>query len=126
MLQQGRSGSGFLGTALTTAAGVAGGMVLGNMLMGALSGHGGAAQAAGFEGGGGFGQEAVPTSSPWTDPGSAAADQGSARASGKAAAEERLDGATRPGRDRLAAATIRGSRYRHSMTPGRRLTTRTC
>ena len=76
VLQQGRGGSGFLGTALTTAAGVAGGMVLGNMLMGALSGHGGAAQAAGFEGGGGFGQEAVPTSSPWTDPGSAAADQG--------------------------------------------------
>jgi hypothetical protein len=76
MLQQGRGGSGFLGTALTTAAGVAGGMVLGNMLMGALSGHGGAAQAAGFEGGGGFGQEAVPTSSPWTDPGTAAADQG--------------------------------------------------
>ena len=31
--QQGRSGSGFLGTALTTAAGVAGGMVLGNLLM---------------------------------------------------------------------------------------------
>jgi uncharacterized protein len=76
MLQQGRGGSGFLGTALTTAAGVAGGMVLGNMLMGALSGHGGAAQAAGVEGGGGFGQEAVPTSSPWTDPGTAAADQG--------------------------------------------------
>ncbi len=76
MLQQGRGGSGFLGTALTTAAGVAGGMVLGNMLMGALSGHGGAAQAAGFESGGGFGQEAVPTSSPWTDPGTAVADQG--------------------------------------------------
>lgn len=74
--QQGRSGSGFLGTALTTAAGVAGGMVLGNMLMNAFSGHSGAAQAAGFEGGGGFGQEAVPTSSPWTDPGTAAADQG--------------------------------------------------
>jgi hypothetical protein len=36
MLQQGRGGSGFLGTALTTAAGVAGGMVLGNMLMGAV------------------------------------------------------------------------------------------
>ena len=34
-------GSGFLGSALTTAAGVAGGMVAGNMLMNAFSGHGG-------------------------------------------------------------------------------------
>ncbi|GGC31500.1 hypothetical protein GCM10011504_07160 [Siccirubricoccus deserti] len=78
MLQPQRAGSGFLGTALTTAAGVAGGMVLGNMLMGALSGHGGAAQAAtaAADGGGAFGQEAVPTSSPWTDPGAAAASQG--------------------------------------------------
>jgi hypothetical protein len=75
MLQQQRGGSGFLGTAVMTAAGVAGGMVLGNMLMNAFSG-GGAAQAAGFSEGGGFGQEAVPTSSPWTDPGTAAADQG--------------------------------------------------
>lgn len=81
-LQQGR-GSGFLGTALTTAAGVAGGMVLGNMLMGALSGHGGAAHAAeagGAATGGGFGEtpvpDASPTSSAWTDPGAAAADQG--------------------------------------------------
>lgn len=75
--QQGRSGSGFLGTALTTAAGVAGGMVLGNMLMGAFSGGGAAAHAAGAAGeGGAFGQEAVPTSSPWTDPGTAAASQG--------------------------------------------------
>ena len=77
-----RGGSGFLGTALTTAAGVAGGMVLGNMLMGAFSG-GGAAQAATAVAGRGrcggrrrFGQEAVPTSSPWTDPGTAAADAG--------------------------------------------------
>lgn len=41
-----RGGSGFLGTALTTAAGVAGGMVVGNMLMNAFkgdSGHGAAA-----------------------------------------------------------------------------------
>jgi hypothetical protein len=74
MLQQ-RGGSGFLGTAVMTAAGVAGGMVLGNMLMNAFSG-GGAAHAAGFESGGGFGQEAVPASSPWTDPGAAAAEQG--------------------------------------------------
>ena len=50
MLQQGRGGSGFLGTALTTAAGVAGGMVLGNMLMGALSGHGGARPGGGLRG----------------------------------------------------------------------------
>ncbi len=77
MLQQQRGGSGFLGTALTTAAGVAGGMVLGNMLMNSFSGSGGAAAAASDPtGGGGFGQEAVPASSPWTDPGAAAAEQG--------------------------------------------------
>ncbi len=40
MFQRG-GGSGFLGSALTTAAGVAGGMVVGNALMGALGGHGG-------------------------------------------------------------------------------------
>ncbi|MDB5372068.1 MAG: hypothetical protein JWP04_710 [Belnapia sp.] len=82
-LQQ-RGGSGFLGTALTTAAGVAGGMVLGNMLMNSLSGHGGAAAAATADaapaaagaGAGDFGQEAVPASSPWTDPGAAAAENG--------------------------------------------------
>jgi hypothetical protein len=44
MFQQG-GGSSFLGSALTTAAGVAGGMIVGNMLMNAFSG-GGAAQAA--------------------------------------------------------------------------------
>lgn len=76
MLQQ-RQGPGFLGTALTTAAGVAGGMVLGNMLMNAFSGSGGAAHAAAAAAtGGAFGQEAVPTSSAWTDPGAAAASQG--------------------------------------------------
>lgn len=50
MLQQ-RSGggSGFLGSALTTAAGVAGGMVAGNALMGLFSGH----EGGGFGGGGG-------------------------------------------------------------------------
>lgn len=42
MFQRG-GGSGFLGSALTTAAGVAGGMVVGNALMGAFGGHGGAA-----------------------------------------------------------------------------------
>jgi hypothetical protein len=34
MMQQGRGGSGFLGTAMMTAVGVAGGLVLGNALMG--------------------------------------------------------------------------------------------
>lgn len=69
-----RQGMGFLGTAMMTAAGVAGGLVLGNMLMGAFSGSGGAAQAA--TGAGAFGQEAVPASSAWTDPGAAAANSG--------------------------------------------------
>ena len=55
MQPQQRQGSGFLGTALTTVAGVAGGMVVGNMLMNAFSGssagHGGqsAAASAGIE-----------------------------------------------------------------------------
>ena len=68
-LQQGRGGSGFLGTALMTAAGVAGGMVMGNMLMNAFSG-GGSAQAAAAGGAGAFGEQAVATPSAWTDPGS--------------------------------------------------------
>lgn len=73
--QQGRGGMGFLGTAASAAAGVAGGMLLGNMLMNAFGGHGGAAQAATspFATGG---ADATPTSSPWTDPGSAVADGG--------------------------------------------------
>ena len=45
MFQQ-RGGSGFLASALTTAAGVAGGMVVGNMLMNAFSGQGSAHAAA--------------------------------------------------------------------------------
>jgi hypothetical protein len=50
-----RSGSGFLGSALTTAAGVAGGVVAGNVLMDMFSGHssGGGGMFGG--GGGGFG-----------------------------------------------------------------------
>ena len=73
--QQGRGGMGFLGTAASAAAGVAGGMLLGNMLMNAFGGHGGAAQAATspFATGG---ADATPTSSPWTDPGSVGADGG--------------------------------------------------
>lgn len=69
-MMQGRGGSGFLGSALTTAAGVAGGMVLGNALMNMFEG-GGAAEAAtqAASAAGDFAQEAVPTSSPWTDPG---------------------------------------------------------
>ncbi len=57
-----RPGSGFLGSALTTAAGVAGGMVVGNALMDMFSGRHGAASAA----------EASPFSpgeSPWATPG---------------------------------------------------------
>ncbi len=54
MFQRG-GGSGFLGSALTTAAGVAGGVVAGNALMGLFSGHGG-----GF-GGGGFGGGGMPS-----------------------------------------------------------------
>lgn len=70
-----RSGPGFLGTAMMTAAGVAGGLVLGNMLMSAFSG--GAAQAA-TDAAGAFGQDAVPTSSDWGAPqdDAAAHDQG--------------------------------------------------
>lgn len=56
-----RGGPGFLGTAMMTAAGVAGGLLLGNAIMGAL-GSGGAAEAAGA---GEFGQDAVPTSGGW-------------------------------------------------------------
>jgi hypothetical protein len=64
---QGRGGMGFLGTAASAAAGVAGGMLLGNMLMNAFGGHGGAAQAAAAAGG----ADASPVSSPWTDPAAA-------------------------------------------------------
>ena len=56
MFQQ-RGGSGFLGSALTTAAGVAGGMVAGNALMNLFSPHSGL--------GGGFGGEGA---SPWATP----------------------------------------------------------
>ena len=62
MFQQG-GGSSFLGSALTTAAGVAGGMIVGNMLMNAFSGHGNTAQAA--TGG-----------TPWTNATSAPPDSG--------------------------------------------------
>ena len=75
-MQQARGGSGFLGTALMTAAGVAGGMVVGSMLMNAFSGSGGAHAAAAGTGAGSFGQEGVATPSAWTDPGSASGSGG--------------------------------------------------
>jgi len=56
-----RQGSGFLGSALTTAAGVAGGMVAGNALMGLFSPH-----QSGF-GGGGLGGGGAENS-PWSNP----------------------------------------------------------
>jgi hypothetical protein len=56
-----RQGSGFLGSALTTAAGVAGGLVAGNALMSLFSPH--------HEGfGGGFGGGGMPGGSPWATP----------------------------------------------------------
>jgi uncharacterized protein len=66
-----RQGSGFLGSALTTAAGVAGGLVAGNALMSLFSGsHGG------FGGGygGGFAPGSPMVGNPWGS--SAPADQG--------------------------------------------------
>jgi hypothetical protein len=58
-----RSGSGFLGSALTTAAGVAGGLVAGNALMSLFSGsHGGGFGGGGFGGGG---NTTVIENNPW-------------------------------------------------------------
>ncbi len=92
---QGRQGPGFLGTALMTAAGVAGGMVLGNMLMNSLSGGSGAAAAA--TGAGAFGSEAVPTSSAWTDPGAASGWGGGGADSGSG--QQDASGSYDTGRD---------------------------
>jgi hypothetical protein len=64
MFQQ-RGGSGFLGSALTTAAGVAGGMVAGEALMSLFSPHRGF-EGGGF-GGGGFGG-GMAGGSPWASP----------------------------------------------------------
>jgi hypothetical protein len=63
-----RSGSGFLGSALTTAAGVAGGMVVGNALMDLFSSH--RAEAGGFS----PTEPALPGGSPWSSPGVAPAN----------------------------------------------------
>lgn len=58
-----RGGSGFLGTALTTAAGVAGGMVVGNMLMNAFKGDSHASTASNSAGAGGEGGGFLPPQS---------------------------------------------------------------
>jgi hypothetical protein len=67
-----RSGSGFLGSALTTAAGVAGGMMAANALSGLFSGNHGSSQAASFGGGGNagnFGQaNSAGEAAPWATP----------------------------------------------------------
>jgi uncharacterized protein len=74
-----RSGSGFLGSALTTVAGVAGGMVVGNMLTNMLTGGshmGGGAwggQGGGMGGGGPWGAPAVTDQGAWDNTGGAAA-----------------------------------------------------
>jgi hypothetical protein len=62
-----RQGSGFLGSALTTAAGVAGGLVAGEALMGLFSGHHGYGGDSFGGGGGGWGGGA-PGGSPWGAP----------------------------------------------------------
>jgi uncharacterized protein len=67
-----RSGSGFLGSALTTAAGVAGGMMAANALTGLFSGHhdGGFGSNASYmpdQGGFGGGQAAAPWATPAVD-----------------------------------------------------------
>lgn len=94
--QQGRGGMGFLGTAAAAAAGVAGGMLLGNMLMSAFGG-GGAAEAAGLGAGAGAG-DAAPASSPWTDP-AAAGGWGGEKAAADAAPAEDAWGAADDGGD---------------------------
>ncbi len=74
-----RGGSGFLGSALSTAAGVAGGVVMGNALMNLFSPH--AAMAGNFAGPAGetiINQTINEAPSPWTDPGAAVAGGGAA------------------------------------------------
>ncbi len=56
----GQSGTGFLGSALRTAAGVAGGVVAGNVLMDMFSGHGGGMFGGGMGGGGMGGAYGMP------------------------------------------------------------------
>ena len=74
MFQRG-GGSGFLGSALTTAAGVAGGMFVGNALMGAFSGSHNEGGGGGLFGGGGLADSSSSGASPWDGAGvSPAAD----------------------------------------------------
>jgi hypothetical protein len=63
-----RSGSGFLGSALTTAAGVAGGMVAGNALMNLFEGNRGYGGGFGGGGFGGPGYEQGNAQGPWEAP----------------------------------------------------------
>jgi hypothetical protein len=64
-----RGGSGFLGSALTTAAGVAGGMVAGNALMNLFEGGHEGVGGGGFGGmAGGLGGAGVAAASPWAAP----------------------------------------------------------
>ncbi len=88
-----RSGSGFLGSALTTAAGVAGGMVAGNALMGLFSGHHGYG---GFGGGMGAGGFASPWAGPAASPTQEYVDQGSwdTPAAGAPASQDYVDNGT--------------------------------
>jgi hypothetical protein len=78
-----RSGSGFLGSALTTAAGVAGGMVVGNALMDLFEPHHGLGGGLGGGFGGGFGGSGetvnvFPNDPAAASPWSGGANQGSA------------------------------------------------
>jgi uncharacterized protein len=69
-----RQGSGFLGSALTTAAGVAGGVIAGNALMDLFSGGRGGGFGGGFGGGGGGNTTIIEeNNNPW---GGAAGNQG--------------------------------------------------
>lgn len=73
----GRGGSGFLGSALTTAAGVAGGMVAGNALMDLFSGHhGGLGGVTRPEAGLGAADAGQAPQDPWGGAGSVEQDQG--------------------------------------------------
>jgi len=85
MFQQ-RGGSGFLGSALTTAAGVAGGLVAGNALMSLFSPH-----QSGF-GGGGFGGGSE--GSPWSNPGQDNVNTGSWGGGGAAGNQDYVDNGT--------------------------------
>jgi uncharacterized protein len=70
MFQRQGQGSGFLGSALTTAAGVAGGLVAGNALMGLFSSHGSGAADAGL----GAAGAAAGAASPWAAPAESAGE----------------------------------------------------